>query len=193
MGSWSTRFFWADWLGDPLVRQLNLAERGLWIDVLALCAQGTPVGYLTDREGRPLTTYAVAKIINADRGHVRRLLERLVNEGVASRDGEGRIYNRRMVRTENGSKYVGAGIGTGARAKSGSKGGTKTRQKWLQLQGAATVLPQQSATANLGTDTVAPLSSKKEREVLLWDSFRVCRSAASGRRERAAQTQPGTA
>jgi hypothetical protein len=159
------------------VRDLTLPERGLWIDLLALCARGTPIGYLTDHEGKALTVYRIAKLTSADRSQVKRALQGILAKGVASRDGDGRIYNRRMVRTQNGSlrgtanlpQQIGADLGadsvTLARAKSGAKGGASTRQKWQQLQAqrypSPGKVPEQKrdsfATASLSLSKSLPL------------------------------------
>lgn len=93
------QWYWSDWLGDQAVRRLTLAERGLWIDLLALAADGVPTGYVTDRQGRPLTHEEIARISNAGSPvEVADLIESIVAKGVGSRDRTGRLLNRRMVR-----------------------------------------------------------------------------------------------
>lgn len=93
------QWYWSDWLGDQAVRRLTLAERGLWIDLLALAAAGVPTGYVTDSKGRPLTHEEIARISNAGSPvEVADLIRSIVDKGVGSRDRTGRLLNRRMVR-----------------------------------------------------------------------------------------------
>jgi hypothetical protein len=93
------QWYWSDWLGDQAVRRLTLAERGLWIDLLALAADGVPTGYVTDSKGRPLTHEEIARICNAGSPvEVAELIGSIVEKGAGSRDRTGRLFNRRMVR-----------------------------------------------------------------------------------------------
>lgn len=94
-----TKWFWSDWLGDQAVRRLTLAERGLWIDLLALAAGAAPTGYICDDRGRPLTLEEIARVSNAGSpDEVAKLIAGILEKGVASRDRTGRLFNRRMVR-----------------------------------------------------------------------------------------------
>lgn len=128
----STRFFWSDWLGDPAVRRLTPAERGLWIDCLALMATANPTGYLCDDRGRPLTRDDMARLAGTSPTEAAKLLDGIHGKGVASVDRTGRLYNRRMVRD--------AEIAAQKRLY-GKAGGAATRLKWQQLS----ALPQQNA------------------------------------------------
>jgi hypothetical protein len=92
-------FFWSDWLGDQAVRRLTPAERGVWIDLLALASGGTPTGYVCDDKARPLTLEEIARVTNAGSpDEVARHIASIVEKGAASRDRTGRLFNRRMVR-----------------------------------------------------------------------------------------------
>jgi hypothetical protein len=93
----STQWFWSDWLGDQEVRRLTPAERGVWIDLLALAAAGVPYGYVCDRKGSPLTLQEIARVTNAGSPEeVGKLIAGILEKGAASRDRNGRLYNRRM-------------------------------------------------------------------------------------------------
>jgi hypothetical protein len=94
----STIWFWSDWLGDQEVRRLTPAERGVWIDILALAAAASPTGYVCDGKGRPLTIEEIARVTNESPEAVSNLIAGILDKGVASRDRTGRIFNRRMVR-----------------------------------------------------------------------------------------------
>lgn len=143
-------WFWSDWLGDQAVRRLTPAERGVWIDCLALMAAAAPIGYLCDDRGRPLTHEEVARVVNATPVEVAELLAAILQKGVASRDRTGRLYNRRMVRE--------ASIAAKKRL-SGKVGGAATRLKWQALSDS----PQQNAW-HPPQHPMSPLSNKKERK-----------------------------
>ena len=128
-----TNWFWSDWLGDQAVRRLTPAERGVWIDLLALAAAAAPTGYVCDDKGRPLTLEEIARVTNAGSpDEVAKLITGILEKGAASRDRTGRIYNRRMVRDAEMSAK---------KRLNGKAGGTATRMKWQALSGS----PQQTA------------------------------------------------
>jgi hypothetical protein len=126
----STRWFWSDWSGDPAVRRLTPAERGLWIDLLALAAVAQPTGYVCDERGNPLSYEEIARFANTTPTDAESLIAAILAKGVASRDRTGRIWNRRMVRDVALSEK---------RRRSGVDGAAATKLKWQQLNG----LPQQ--------------------------------------------------
>lgn len=128
----STKWFWSDWLGDQEVRRLTPAERGVWIDLLALMAVAKPYGYLCDDRGRKLSDDEVARVVNASVEEVSNIIECIVRKGAASRDRAGRLFNRRMVREAELSAK---------RKRNGLKGAEATRLKWQELQN----LPRQKA------------------------------------------------
>jgi DNA-binding Lrp family transcriptional regulator len=94
----STRWFWNDWWLDPGVRACSVSARGLWIDMLALCAVSPRPGYLLDQDGKPLSICKLAKRVDAPKGSVARWIKELEAKGVLSRDRLGVVFNRRMVR-----------------------------------------------------------------------------------------------
>ena len=117
-----TNWFWSDWLGDQAVRRLTPAERGVWIDLLALAAASNPVGYVCDEKGRPLTHEEIARVTGAASPvEVAELIKGILEKGAASRDRSGRLFNRRMVRdAEIAAK----------RRLNGRLGGNATALKW---------------------------------------------------------------
>lgn len=135
-----TNWFWTDWLGDPAVRRLTPAERGVWIDLLGIAAGASPVGYVCDDRGRALTLEEIARITNAGSpDEASKLIDGILDKGVASRDRAGRLFNRRMVRdAENAAKKTALAE---KRKASGRSGGFATKLKWQGLQ----TLPQQNA------------------------------------------------
>lgn len=128
-----TNFFWSDWLGDQAVRRLSPAERGVWIDLLALAATASPVGYVCDVQGRPLTLEELARVTNAGSpDEVAKLITGILDKGAASRDRSGRLFNRRMVRdAENAARKAAL---ADKRASAGRAGGFATQLKWKTFQ-----------------------------------------------------------
>jgi hypothetical protein len=136
-----TSWFWSDWLGDQAVRRLTPAERGVWIDLLALAAVGSPFGYVCDERGRALSFEEIARVTNAGSPEeVSKLIAGIVDKGAASRDRTGRLFNRRMVR--DAQKAVEKKHLAEKRANAGRTGGEHTRDKWRQFHGNQN-LPQQ--------------------------------------------------
>lgn len=103
-----TKFYWNDWLSDPGLRRSSLAARGLWIDLLCVMAQHDPIGFLATR-GEALSISDVARMTGISETDASTLMGELDRNGVFSRDRNGRIYSRRMVRdakrSSEGRKY----------------------------------------------------------------------------------------
>ena len=126
-------FFWSDWLGDPAVRRLSPAERGVWIDLLALAAIGSPTGYVCDDKGRPLTLKEIARVTNAaSPDEVAEHIVGILEKGAASRDRTGRLFNRRMVRRADISAK---------RRVAGARGGAHTKLIWKDFQSVSRQAP----------------------------------------------------
>jgi hypothetical protein len=130
----STNWFWSDWAGDLAVRSLTPAERGLWIDLLALAATGNPTGYVVDARGEPLAVEQIARFANCSASEAVSLIDGILAKGVASRDRTGRLLNRRMVRDLELSVK---------RRRAGQAGGLTTAMKWHGKTGVPQHLPQQ--------------------------------------------------
>lgn len=132
----ATTWFWSDWLGDQCVRRLTPTERGVWIDLLALMATGSPVGYACDEKGRALSMEEIARVTNAgSAAKVSKLIDEIVDKGAASRDADGLLYNRRMVRDAERNAL---------KRTAGLKGAASTREKWLALQNLPGQKPRQT-------------------------------------------------
>ncbi len=124
------QFYAKDWLGDPALRMCSLAARGLWVDVLALMFGGDRRGYLS-AGGKPVPTERIARMVGASEAEVERLLSELVETGTASREPDGTIYSRRMVRdARKVDQCREAGkLGGNPTLKGGVKGGDKHTPK----------------------------------------------------------------
>lgn len=147
-----TYFYWSDWLGDQAVRRLTPAERGLWIDCLALMAVASPPGFLCDDQGRPLTCEELGRLTNASPSEVAELLTGCLQKGATSKDRNGRFYNRRMVREKGKAAKL---------AQNGKAGGRATRMKWQRFSG----LPQQ-LPGDLPRQSIPPPYLKESKNFL---------------------------
>ncbi|MDE2029183.1 MAG: hypothetical protein KGI97_01325 [Alphaproteobacteria bacterium] len=93
---WS-KFFWNDWENDPALRLCSLEAQGLWMRLLCLAAKSNPTGFVAVA-GRPCSSTDIARLSGVSEQEVGSLLGELSRNGVFSRDAQGRIYCRRMVR-----------------------------------------------------------------------------------------------
>ncbi len=93
---WS-KFFWNDWECDPALRLCPLAAQGLWMRLLCIAAKSSPTGFVAIA-GRPCASTDIARLTGVSEQEVESLLGELSRNGVFSRDAQGRIYCRRMVR-----------------------------------------------------------------------------------------------
>jgi hypothetical protein len=91
------KFYWSDWESDPALRLCSYAAQGLWMRMLCIAAAHDPIGYVCVA-GRALDETSLARMTGGSESEVRSLLAELDLNGVCSRDRNGRIYSRRMVR-----------------------------------------------------------------------------------------------
>lgn len=91
------KWYPADWRADPALRMCGLAARGLWADMLGLMHEAEPYGHLVIA-GRSPTAQQLAGLVGVDLRSVTAALAELEAAGVFSRDADGRIYSRRMLR-----------------------------------------------------------------------------------------------
>lgn len=96
--------FWPqDWQRDPALRSCGIASRGLWIELICIMHDGTPYGHLTIN-GKPATMKQLGTITGAGEKEVTKLLEELEDAGVFSRNDDGVIFSRRMIRDHDRSE-----------------------------------------------------------------------------------------
>jgi hypothetical protein len=140
----STQWFWSDWAGDQEVRRLTPAERGMWIDLLALAAVGKPYGYVCDQRGNPVSYEEIARFSNCTPTEAESLIAGILEKGAASRDRTGRLFNRRMTRQAEK---------TAKKRTAGKLGAEQTKTVWKGLRALA---EKQSAVAHATAFAVAP-------------------------------------
>ncbi|HEX2752343.1 MAG TPA: hypothetical protein VHP34_04415 [Alphaproteobacteria bacterium] len=113
------KFYWNDWRGDPRLKACGYAARGLWIEMLCIMAESDPTGYLTV-SGTALEMTSLARLTGGTESEVNSLLDELERNGVFSRNRNGRIYSRRMIKDAKKS---------GIAQKNGKNGGNPTLRK----------------------------------------------------------------
>jgi len=114
-----TKWYWQDWLADTGVRASSLAAQGLWINMLAIMAKSEKRGYLMIN-GKQIESKTLAKLLGEPEDLINDLLSELEQNGVFSRDENGTIFCRRMVREAEISEI---------RAKCGRLGGRKKQNE----------------------------------------------------------------
>ena len=110
---WS-KFWWQDWQGDKALRTVSLAARGLWMELLCIAHDAEPYGHVLIN-GRSPSAEMLASLVGVRRQReLSSLLVELESAGIFSRNADGIIYCRRMVRDKATSD---------AGRESGRKGG----------------------------------------------------------------------
>ncbi len=93
------QFYPADWRKDPSLSTCSLAARGLWIELMCIMHEATPYGVLAVNS-KPMTDVQIGRAVGEPVGAVQELLHELESSGVFSRDEDGAIFSRRMLRDE---------------------------------------------------------------------------------------------
>lgn len=92
-----------DWAADPQLQACSLAGQGLWLLVLRLAHRGNPYGYVRVG-GHPIEPPIISRLVGRPLEEISPLLAELEEFGVFSRDEDGAIYSRRMVRDAEESR-----------------------------------------------------------------------------------------
>ena len=104
-------FYPGDWLKDIAVQSLDFEMKGIWFEMLLLMFESEPRGYLTLNE-KPMTVEILAKFLKKTPKKTKKIVQILLERGVAKKEKNGCIFNSRMVRDvekrlkykENGAK-----------------------------------------------------------------------------------------
>ena len=92
-------FYWGDLIRDPGVRRCTHFELGVWMRILCIMFDAPTKGLL-ETGGIPWPDQEIAFAVGGDCNAVKQTIERLVTLGVASRNANGSLMNRRMYRDE---------------------------------------------------------------------------------------------
>lgn len=142
------QFYVKDWLAEPTLRLVGLAERGLWIDMLCIMFRAENRGYL-EAGGSRIGSKGLARMVGASEAEVKQSLDTLQATGVCSTTDTGTIYSRRMVRDEKLRQ---------SKAEAGRKGGLISRPKAESEAKGGSSVPSPSSSP---TSTPTPLVQNK--------------------------------
>lgn len=87
-----------DYLSDPAVMGVSLAAQGLWVRMLCLMHGAPRYGYLLTPAETPMPVTALSRACGCDISVTEALLKELEEMGVFSKNSDGAIFSRRMVR-----------------------------------------------------------------------------------------------
>lgn len=130
------QFYPADWRKDVALRSCSVAARGLWIDMLCLAHECEPYGHLMVN-GKAMTTAQIAGQIGLTASECKKLMQELIDNGVARVNEAGAIFSKRMVddearretRAQAGRDHGAKGAEFGALgAEHGKKGGRPKKE-----------------------------------------------------------------
>lgn len=93
------QFYPADWRKDADLQSCSIGARGLWVEMLCVMHECTPYGHLCVN-GKPMTEGQLARLVGEPVKPTLKWLAELEAAAVFSRDDQGRIYSRRMVKDE---------------------------------------------------------------------------------------------
>lgn len=107
------QFYPADWKKDIKVQTLSFEERGIWFEILCLMHESEDRGKLVINK-KPMDEEMISRLISCDLETLKKALKKILELGVAYKDKNEIIFNKRMVNDEKIIKI---------RRKCGKKGG----------------------------------------------------------------------
>jgi hypothetical protein len=157
------QFYPADWRRDAALQSCSVAARGLWIELMCVMHDCEPYGVLSVN-GKAMTNSQVARLVGEQEKTIARLLAELEDAGVCSRDSEGRLFSRRMVKDEAVRNARAAGGVAGAEhghkgAIHGKKGGRPRKTEGGSISADETPLKTPLKTPLGGFEEPPPSSS----------------------------------
>lgn len=162
------QFYPGDWRKDVELRACSLAARGLWIDLMCVAHECEPYGHLV-LNNKPMTMQQMAGQIGVPAVQIKKLLDELLESGVARQSPEGVIYSKRMVEDERVRNARAEGGKAGAEhgskgASHGAKGGRPPKPKGgfeTPLEGGKEPPPSSSTSSSPSGDSEANASGGK--------------------------------
>jgi hypothetical protein len=94
------QFYPGDWWREGGLRALDIADRGMWFEMLLTMHESPQRGRMVLPDGQPIPDESVARMIGLDTPRYREGLARLIKFGVAGVDSDGVVFCRRMIREE---------------------------------------------------------------------------------------------
>ena len=141
-------FYVGDWRKDPGVQALDFMHRGVWLEILFLMHESEDRGKLL-LNGKAMPDEALARNLGLPEADTKQIVSKIEAYGVASRDDDGMLYCRRMVRDENLRRM---------KVKAGRLGGQKSKPPPKQVGSKH----EAEGEANGGSSVSSSVSSSKE-------------------------------
>lgn len=149
------QFYPADWRKDPALSACSLASRGLWIELMCVAHEGGTYGVLSIN-GKPMAPAQMARMVGESPSTVVKLLAELEDAGVFSRDEQGCIFSRRMVKDERVRNV---------RADAGRLGGNPNLLKQTVKQTDNRIPPPSSSSSSSSSSSEIKDSAGKPADV----------------------------
>ncbi len=99
------KWYGQDWMGDVGLRACSSAARGIWADICSIAQGGEPFGHLTIN-GKVPNMKTLAKLVGETEENCAVLIKELEENSVFSRNRQGVIYSRKMVRMAKKSAHA---------------------------------------------------------------------------------------
>jgi len=93
------QFYPADWRKDAALQSCSLSAQGLWINIMCIAHECDPYGHLVINN-IPMTTAQIARFAGVSAKECDILLFELQGSGVFTKNEDGCIFSRRMVKDE---------------------------------------------------------------------------------------------
>ena len=150
----SFQFYPGDWLRDTALRSCSVGARGLWMDMISLMHEGSPYGYLKVNH-KVILTPNLARMVGATLPETEGWLNELDSSGVFSRDYDGCIFSRRMIRDESIRL---------ARASGGKLGGNPNLKVNHKVTSKVNLPPNLPPTPSSSSSSSSSLDKKQSKE-----------------------------
>ena len=153
----SFQFYPSDWRNDGNLRLCSMAARGLLVELMCIAHECDDYGVLA-QNGHVFDHKTVGKLTGLRTETAAKLTEELTRNGVLSRDENGALYSRRMVRDEHVRKI---------RAEAGVKGGNPLLVNHLVKQTAKQKpTPSSSSSSSLDSHRSAAWQEPTREQVI---------------------------
>lgn len=148
------KWYPADWRAEPRLKMCSRSARSLWMDMLGLMHESDREGYL-EVGGKSPSPRDLAALLGDPVKDLNRWLKELEKAGVFSRDEDGTIYSRRMVKDRR-KQQVGR--------ETGKRGGNPTLKGGLKGSVNPTLKGQSHETVNGGLNGRVKASHARDPE-----------------------------
>lgn len=181
------KFHTQDWRADPNLRMCSPAARGLWADMLSLMHEAEPYGHLLVGGVAP-SNEQLARLLSIPSDLIGDLIGDLSDNNVFSRDADGVIYSRRMVRdaeiAEEAREHVSKRWGSSTKSKGVTSAPNRSPNRDpIRKNGGE---PNTQSQISESEEAAAPLRARATHDVGLWTARLVDAT------ERAGQALRGT-